>query len=247
MREGGPTNDEPLIAKWHQGEHIKSDYLGEGVQSEVHREAYLTESGPEVYALKDDLDEPEVRRALDIYQKLRAAGLPVVSFLKTRYSKNELGNSRTGIVMEDATHNGQYELAPMYDGKGLYGTNLLSRCKEVPQLMMNTVRALAVMHNNQIYDFHPGLSFFFRREVEHPENVDFILLDYSNMTTSDKQKIHKGDGVFVDREPALDPEIEYSRDLKVLMDSFPRDNDFEAKILAYYDLVRKQGVKTYVT
>lgn len=180
----------PNIGPWRKGEPLADDRIGGGWESEtlmhggVRRKVFTTEEGMRVFADKPMKSGAEAKRAYEIYAKMKKAGLPVVDFLKVVREKDAQGATEYRHMMEDLTENGKLEIVTLEaKSKGHPGSQEIIKRSSHPQaLREQMIRALAVMHNNELVNFHPVLSFVLRRDPKTQDIVDFKIIDYSNFT-----------------------------------------------------------------
>jgi hypothetical protein len=223
------SGEQPIISEWHQGERLADSLLGAGYEAEVHRRTFNTESGEHSYAYKELDSEKEAIRVSSIYSELHEAGLPVVSFLKTTRTITE-GKAKYGIAMEDVTEGGRYDLFPIDHTVGYSTLEYANHAANAQSLKARLIESLAVMHNREIYDFHPGISFFLRVDKQDPSQVDFRILDYSNLT-----KTRLPDGW--DSIPYT-LKGECLSDLKALLRGIASSTEEQASLTELYDYYR---------
>lgn len=236
--------EQPLIGKWHQGQQIEDSQLGRGAIAEVRRRVFETATGPAYYAYKPMPSEQEAVRTADMYARLQAAGLPVVSFLKTTYRKDDTGVMQAGIAMEDVTEYDRYKVYKAQHKKSYvkYGDNgvrVVNFSEEFAALQQDMVQGLAVMHNNGLYDYHPGISFFIRLNKEDPRDVTYRILDYSNICY---QAIPEG---WFRQSDTFEEECE--SDAQVLISRLAGNLDEEFRLQERYWEVRSRGDVTVGT
>jgi hypothetical protein len=188
----------PILLKLQKESEYKKR-LGAGNESrevKSFKVANPSEQGAHHYAEKtisNDIEkttnEGIATKTLEMYQKLKALGLPVVSFLKIgrRGSKYNYGN-QFYIQMEDISESGHNLVVPIWptprDGNKA-ASNLLTRAENRKVIIEKMIKALAVLHNNDVYESHATLSFFLVVEdTKSSKNdklkLDFKILDYSN-------------------------------------------------------------------
>ena len=178
----------PIFSKIHKGEQLGDEKIAEGFETGemdngrgIRRKIFKTEDGLFYYVDRSLANEYEAKRVMEIYQVLQKAGLPAVDFAKTIRKKvdNEI---KFFLAMEDLTENGKYSITEVYDKT----SEFISASSNPSALQEQMIRALAVMHNNGIVDFHPGLSFALRTQTREDDKrvaaIDFPIIDYPNLT-----------------------------------------------------------------
>lgn len=246
-REGDSGEDQPIIGKWHQADQLKRDLLGKGFESQVHRQTFDTPDGPQGYAIKDvdparggfrqktneiyEADD-EAKRILGVYNRLKSAGLPVVSFMKSIHKTDESGTRVAKLAMEDATEGGEYKIEEIYMTEGKLA---FVESSESEELALEMVESMAILHNNGLYHFHSGLSFFLKTSVREPDESELLILDYANF--ADKENpcgpLGRKEGVF-DFETACEENIDFL--LHYFSGYFPPE--FEGELASTYVLLR---------
>lgn len=159
--------------------------IGRGNSAEVSRKTFDTPEGERSYAYKEVASLQEAQRSHQIYTELSEAGLPVAGFMKIITAKRD-GEPVYALAMEDASEGGKYRLFQVNMVSDGYNNtqvkDAIARCADPEQLAKRMTGALATMHNLGIYDSHPGLSFFLKQDVANSSMVDFVILDYSNLS-----------------------------------------------------------------
>ncbi len=229
-------NNSEHVAAWRNAEKLAEMSLGQGHEGEVILHTYNTEQGEMRVAQKEVSSLEEAQRGYGVYTKLKEAGLPVANFYKIRTYTNEYGNKVVGVVMEDLSEGGKYTVEPASQGTGPTARDEVAEAADPTKLKKEMVRALAVMHNNGIYDFHLGISLFVRSEIDNPQNVDFLFLDYTNMEDPDNPRRPRD---------TIDFDKECIQDRVALMQGIGVRRDEEDELVAYYQQLREQGIKTY--
>lgn len=232
----------PIFSKIHKGEQLSDEKIAEGFETGemdqdrgIRRKKFQTESGSFHYVDRSLPNEYEAKRVMEIYQILREAGLPVVDFAKTIRKKID-DEIKFFLAMEDLTEDGKFSITEVYDRT----PQLLATSVNPIVLQEQMIRALAIMHNNEVVDFHPGLSFALRiqsREKDKQESVvDFRIIDYPNLT---KGGLPKGwDGNFEFEE-------ECSSDLKQLLRGVVFEENQRQKLENLYRQIREGGERKF--
>jgi len=175
-----------FVPQWQPGIQVGDEFLGAGQVAEVRRRTFEYDGGTLAYAYKWMHDLDEAKRTVDVYERLKEAKLPVVSFVVPIAWKDTSGDTLVGISMEDMTAGGSRSIVnvrqkqvvtPNYTHDGV----LAEASADPTALKHRMIRDLAVMHNNGLYDFHPGISFFLQFDHADKRNVSHVILDYSNI------------------------------------------------------------------
>ncbi|HBQ21810.1 MAG TPA: hypothetical protein DD708_07735 [Deltaproteobacteria bacterium] len=178
----------PIFTKIHKGKQLGDEKIAEGFETGemdggrgIRRKKFETEDGYFYYVDRSLQSEYEAVRVMQIYQLLKDAGLPVVDFAKTIRKKID-GKIKFFLAMEDLTEDDKFTVTEVYNKT----PQLIAKSSNPSALQEQMIWALAVMHNNEVVDFHPGLSFALRtqpREEDQQEAaVDFRIIDYPNLT-----------------------------------------------------------------
>ncbi|HEY4494302.1 MAG TPA: hypothetical protein VJB95_02630 [Candidatus Paceibacterota bacterium] len=194
-----PERKTPLISKIAR---IRKEpkIIGRGLETRPkgHITSFKVESDELAsYTEKPLRSEKAARETLEMYQQLNLLGLPVVSFLKIiQKQEKSTGQNQYSVAMEDLSAHDKNLVLMMGDttenpdnpANKLDSQELLEKAKNTEELIDQMARALAVLHNNGIYEFHNKLSFFLvasrsaiGEKSERP-TLDFKILDYSNFT-----------------------------------------------------------------
>src|SRR3989344_194246 len=232
----------PIFSKIHKGEQLSDEKIAEGFETGemdegrgIRRKKYQTEKGIFYYVDRSLANEYEAKRVMEIYQTLQKAGLPTVDFAKI-IRKRVNGEIKLFLAMEDLTENGKYSISEVYEKT----PEFISISANPSALQEEMVRALAIMHNNRIIDFHPGLSFALRTQTRKEDKrviaVDFRIIDYPNLT---KGGLPKGwDGEF-------DFESECSSDLNRLLRGIVFEESQRERLENLYRQIREGEEKEF--
>lgn len=209
---------EPIISKWRKGKELEDEKIAEGFVSGetgkkegVRRKNFETEEGRKRYVYKEVLSLQEAKDTILIYRIFREANLPVVDFAKI--IKKRIGeHDEFVIAMQDLT-----------EENSLIVTERL-RADIPEELKIRMIGALAVIHNNGVYDYHPGLSFALREEQSEKGSkvVDFKIIDYANFEIKKEQQENPSEKTDTSRR-SFDEEC--SRDLKELLRGIVSEED----------------------
>jgi len=176
------------------------------------------------YVEKPLKNEKTAKETFEMYKQLSLLGLPVVSFLKIIKSKEvDTGQNQYTAAMEDLSAYGQNLVLKIGDitkdpdniGNKLGSHELLAKAKSAEELVDQMARALAVLHNNGIYEFHNQISFFIivnRSKLDEKSErptLDFKILDYSNFTNAGSENSLTQDALS-DNVPGFEHGIEYN-------------------------------------
>lgn len=223
------------VASWHQARELERELIGSGNEGAVYRRRFDTPQGERYYAHKEAKSETEAIRTYAIYKDLQEAGLPVADFLKTHHYKDEVyGEDRTALIMEDVSHDGKYQLKAAGD----FAFAEVAGAKDPKKLQKDMVRALAVMHNLGIYDFHPGLAMSVRVNKDDPSDVDFVFIDYSNMQKPENPTETREFG-------PIDFEEECQADRVILLSGIGAYGEAAEELTDYYNAIRDSGIQHY--
>jgi hypothetical protein len=238
--------EEPIFAPTMKKEPLKQKKIGVGTETPfrgVVRNTY--EIGPDntefVFVDRYLLDEAKAITAMAVYQRLKQAGLPVTSFAKT-IRKKENGEIRFFLAMEDLTENDRYKVSEIraqnHNDYSFKTPKMLEGAENRKQLQKQMVRALAVMHNLGVYEFHPTISFVLRTKLTNDtEKIeDFRIIDYSNF------KIYDPQSSSIDREKFVEL---CQKNLDALIEVIALDNDQKAELSSLYDSVRESNLQRY--
>lgn len=240
-----PKGEIPNIGPWRKGEVVADEKIGSGFESDdiqegtgegaesggVRRKMFLTGEGVHNLVEKPIKDKQEAKRVYGIYDRMRQAGLPVVNLLKV--IREKAGSEvQYKLAMEDLTSGGSLEVLDLSPGYGdSPGTKrIIGQYSKAEELRAGMVRALAVLHNNGIVDFHPGISISLRRDLATQELVDFKVIDYSNFTG---KALPRG---WQPRE--VDLQYECDHDLEVLLSSVAESEEDRVALKAVYKKIR---------
>src|SRR3989344_1738851 len=233
---GGETTDERIAGGF------VSDEMGQGLG--VRRRTFEIAGGKRAYVYKEVFGRSEAERTMDIYRTFREAGLPVASFSKIIKRKKE--EAPYLLAMEDLTDGDRYALVEVGGNIDSVRSVFLS-LQEGSELPEKLIRALAVIHNNGIYDFHPGLSIALRVEKGGQKTPlakrvkDFVVIDYANFER--REWLEKE----IEKNPRLETtfEKECVDDVGVLVKRVTADRIEREKLLEYYERLRKEGARMY--
>lgn len=238
----------PIISKWHKkGEELRDEKIGGGFVSEevgkkmgVRLKEFETKDGKRFYVYKEVMDRHEAKEVLSIYKTLQEAGLPVVEFAKV-IKKRVVGDEFV-LAMEDLTENNRYEIISLDSSFRLKyypprSSLAIEQTRLPEEFREQMVKALAIMHNLGIYDYHPGLSFVLRLKEEEDEEaeeiaLDFKIIDYANLKFSEEinpEKFNK----------------ECREDLKTLLFGIIFEPGQEDYLCSLYDNLRSSGIRQY--
>lgn len=197
-----PDSKIPIIAKWHKGEQTGDEFLDKGNNAELRKRTYVTPGGEESYAFKESYDnEKEIQRVYRVYKAMADAGLPVVDFLKTMSYRRSPRGVKYGLAMQDATEGGQYNLvaimppakkrllADVQKSDNYDSIATIASAPHASSLQRRIAEALAIIHNLGMVDTHGVTNFFLRVDVDDPNNIDFIILDYANFVNLNDQTV----------------------------------------------------------
>ncbi len=235
-----------ILSKWHKGEMTEDKQIGAGFETSeilsggVRRRKFETAEGAKYYADRE-IFKNDAKRVMMIFQNLQEANLPTVAFAKVM-RKKENGDLKYYLTMEDLTNNGELELFELNPQLSFPQTlDILDRTENSWALKKQAVEALAIMHNNGIVDFHPGLSFVLRT-IEKPGvgkvGVDFKIVDFPNLTKGKLPKGWGGDFSFED---------ECYQDLQQLLGAleYEHHEDSLEGLKRHYKKVRSSGQTRY--
>lgn len=201
----------------------------------IRRKRFKTEDGHFYYVDRSLANEYEAKRVMEIYQVLQKAGLPAVDFAKT-IRKKVNGETKFFLAMEDLTEDGKYSMAEVYDKT----PEFIAACANPTDLQEKMIRALAIMHNNGIVDFHPGLSFALRTQVREEDKrvvaIDFRIIDYPNLTMGGLPKGWDGE---------FDFEQECSSDLRRLLQGIVFEESQGKQLEELYRKIRENEEKKF--
>lgn len=232
----------PIFTKIHKGKQLEDKKIGQGFETGemdegrgVRRKIFKTEKGLFYYVDRSLLNQYEAVRVMNIYQLLKKAGIPVVDFAKV-IKKKEGGKLKFFLAMEDLTENGQYSIVE--DKRKT--SKFISASSNPSVLQEQMIRALAIMHNNEIVDFHPGLSFALRTQTRKEDQkevaVDFRVIDYPNLTKGGLPKGWSGKYNF---------EEECVKDLKQLLSGIIYDDSQKEYLEDLYNQIRQNKEKVF--
>lgn len=232
----------PIFTKIHKGKQLEDKRIAEGFETGimdegrgVRRKKFETEDGHFYYVDRSLPSEYEARRVMQIYMDLKEAGLPVVDFAKT-IRKKEGEKIRFFLAMEDLTEDGKFSITEVYDKT----PRLVSASSNPSALQESMIRALAIMHNNEVVDFHPGLSFALRtqprQEDQQEAAVDFRIIDYPNLTEGGLPKGWSGNYNF---------EEECDSDLRQLLKGIVYEDTQRQHLEDLYKQIRERGEKIF--
>ena len=232
----------PIFTKIHKGRQLEDKKIAEGFETGemdngrgIRRKKFETEDGHFYYVDRSLRSEYEARRVIQIYSALKEAGLPVVDFAKT-IRKKEDGKIKFFLAMEDLTEDGKFSITEVYDKT----PQLISASSNPSALQESMIKALAIMHNNEVVDFHPGLSFALRtqpREEDQRETaVDFRIIDYPNLTKGGLPKGWSGYYNF---------EEECTNDLRQLLRGIVYEDTQRQHLEDLYKQIRESGEKNF--
>ncbi|HOX40568.1 MAG TPA: hypothetical protein PK263_00055 [bacterium] len=227
----------PILSQLHHSPIISDQRIAGGFISDatgkqmgVRERVFDSPQGEQRYVYKEVFNLKEARATMQIYYLLKQAGLPVVAFAKIirtynesryRHFKNELV-----IAMEDLAQNGEFELRELSGDPKV----------EVPfRLKENLIRALAIIHNNDVCEFHPSLSLALRIKDDHSgkrEVVDFKVIDYANFKTKNEFP----DGKF---------ELDSTKKLHQLLQSIGSSDSEKSVLQEFYYRVLESGEMHY--
>lgn len=234
---------EPIISQWHKSKEIEDKKIAGGFVSVftgkgegVRRKVFESEEGRrKMYVYKEVANLKEAKETMQIYAIFKEANLPVVNFAKI-IKKKVKDMDEFIIAMEDLTQGGTLEVSERLRS-------------DIPEhLKEQMVQALAVIHNNDVYDYHPGLSFALREKKRNHESsgvIDFKIIDYANFETRkqlefDECREFKFEGN--QRKPSFDEECK--RDLRTLLKGITLADDiFREHLVNLYWQLRNSGVK----
>ena len=180
---------ESIISKIHKENAEIEDYkisdagyisTEEGKRRGVRKKVFEGPDGRHYYVYKEVRDLDEAERTMDIYGTFKRLGIPVAGFAKI--IKKRVGESDEFIVaMEDLTDDDKLEVVEIFQLKDWF----INKGLLIPQeIKIGMVQALARIHNEGIFDFHPGLSFALRvKKIEGEDDFsvfDFRVIDYAN-------------------------------------------------------------------
>lgn len=231
----------PIISKLHRDASKEHDELiskagyvsgSTGKEEGVRRKILIGEEEVFAYAYKEVYDIKEARKVMGIYQRMKDLGLPVVDFAKIRRRKSG-EQMEYEILMEDLTEKGQknvMEISMWTHGEAI---DIIEQSQNPQQLREEMAEALATLHNNGIYDYHPGLSFALVFEDER-EGVEFKIIDYANFETEEdlNERNPNNKGTF---------ESECSSDLKRLLEYTCESKEDEKAVREIYHQKRFSG------
>lgn len=241
MTRALPSIENPLLSRVHASKLLDESVISMsgfetgqmGNKYGIRRKVYQVDGEIFNVAEREISGAREAMRVMDIYSKLRSARLPVVTFAKSVRRKN--GETiQMYLAMEDLTKGGQREAVEI-------GTDvakeLLSEQEVLDELQNDMTVALAVMHNNGIVDFHPGISFVLVADKDSESTqVSFRIIDYSNLTY---RSLPEGwNGAF-----NFDEECEH--DFDVLAKSVDVDGKATPRLQTIYQHIRDKGVVEY--
>lgn len=232
---------EPIISKWHKGKELEDKKIAEGFVSGetgkkegVRRKIFETEEGKKQYVYKEVFNLQEAKDIMHIYRIFREANLPVVDFAKI-IKKRIWGRDEFVVAMENLTE----------EGRLIVTERLRADIPEVLKIQM--IKALAIIHNNGVYDYHPGLSFALREKQSEkgPEVVDFKVIDYANFEMK-KEKQENIDEKINTLKIQFDEtgffDEECSKDLKELLRGIvSEDDEFREYLVNLYWKIRNSG------
>lgn len=235
----------PILSKWHKGEETEDKRIGGGFVSDevgkkqgVRRKKFETVEGEKAYVYKEVLDKEDAKQTIQIYQTFKEAGLPIVGFAKI-IRKKVNDNIEYSLAMEDLTENGVYsvvEVRQRVNGKVI--SELIATSENPKKLQEDMIKALAVIHNNGIYDYHPDISFAIRLyESENEMGVsikDFKIIDYANF----EEKKEGKDGEFEFHAECL-------KDLDRLLNSICSDEAQVDRLKKLYFALREKEITKY--
>lgn len=182
-----------LYSELHKGKKEVDVKVGSGFETGergVRRKVYRTKEGLAYYVDKKISSEKEAKRVMQIYQKMREAGLPIAQNAKI-IRKKEDGKIVFYIAMEDLTQGGNLDITELVSSEKLRQHNLIEHLEEPLKFKESIIRALAIMHNNEIFNFHPTISFVLltsrhylkpklREKYKGHTRLSFKIIDYSN-------------------------------------------------------------------
>lgn len=248
----------PIIAKLEKNRIHPRD-LGRGTETKgisqikSFEASEIEEGQPASYAEKP-LDPVEGKNValdtLEMYQKLKSLGLPVVSFLKI-VKRREGDQDNYYIAMEDLSEAGKNLVVEIWQpkkdpqtGKLHFVESLWKGAENFSEIRDQMVRALAVLHNNGIFEYHPVLSFVVVVEKskvgsgqKHP--LRFKIIDYSNFTHAESRNVKE-------LQISVNGQQRYMQEnLEPLQTFLASSAQERAAIENAYLKYRKQGVKTF--
>lgn len=252
-----PEGKIPIITKLRQTQK-EPKVIGSGleVQSGEHIKSFKVEDSEiSSYVEKPFREEKAARETLEMYRKMHALGLPVVRFLKIVKSKEPFKEEKCSAAMEDLSAHGQNLVLIVSDVvENLYNPRppvssqeLLENAANTEELMDQMAKALAVLHNNDIYEFHNQISFFIvvnKSEIgikSSKPRLNFKILDYSNFTTAGSENSLKQDNL-TDNVPGFKDGIKYN--LEHLIKGV--GEKFAASLVEKYNKYRQEKLMTYV-
>lgn len=222
-----PDSKIPLISRLKKTRN-EPKILGRGLETR-HGEnvtSFKVEGVGELlsYVEKPLKSEKAARETIEMYNQLSLLGLPVVQFLKivkTREVHTE--QDQYSVAMEDLSAHGQNLVLKVGDmmedpenpGNKLDSQVLLEKSKNAQDLVEQMARALAVLHNNGIYEFHNQVSFFIITDRSEDGRkaggyeLDFKILDYSNFTKVGSENSLKQD-TLSSNVPGFERGVEYN-------------------------------------
>jgi hypothetical protein len=187
---------------------------------------------------------------LESYNKMKALDLPVVDFLKI-VKKREGSEDNYYIAMQDLSDAGKNLVVELWqpsrdpDTNQLHYTeNLWKEAINADEIKDKMIKALAVLHNNGIFEFHPILSFALivdREKINKGKKfpLDFKILDYSNFTfLGSRNANHLHMNTFDEQKYMLE-------NLEPLQDFLGADEHEKNTIKSKYLKYREQGIKTF--
>src|SRR3989338_8324360 len=207
----------PIFSKIHKDEQLGDEKIAEGFETGemdngrgIRRKIFKTEDGLFYYVDRSLANEYEAKRVMEIYQVLQKAGLPAVDFAKT--IRKKVDNE----------------------------IKFISASSNPSALQEQMIRALAVMHNNGIVDFHPGLSFALRTQTREDDKrvaaIDFRIIDYPNLTKDGLPRGWNGE---------FDFEQECSSDLNRLLRGIVFEESQKEQLENLYRQTRESAEKEF--
>jgi len=248
-------NKIPLISRL-QNTRKEPKIVGHGL--ETRRGEQITSFKVESDELASYVEKPlrserAARETYKMYRKLSSLCLPCLSFLKVVRKKEE-GEIKYSVAMEDLSAHGENLVLMMGDtaedpnnpGNRINPIELLEKANNTEEIVDQMARALAVLHNNGIYEYHNKISFFIVvKKSEIGENserpiLEFKILDYSNFTNDGSEYSLRKDAL-TDNLPGFEHGIEYN--LKNLKSGV--GDNLADKLEEKYNKYRQEILMTY--
>lgn len=240
--------ENPILSQWHQFPVSSDEKIGEGFvsgqlgkQMGVRRKVFETPTGAESYVYKEVASESEARSSIGIYTSMKEAGLPVVSFAKILRKKVD-GIFEYAIAMEDLTEGGVlivHEFHGTKEGPSPI-EEIISHSEVAHHLMEEVIYLLAVLHNNEIIDYHPGISFAIRTDRDGVI-VDVKIIDYANFESLKDMRPLRG----MTKEETFDSECE--SDLRSVLYNLTSNPALQEELVNLYWNIREEKQKYFVS